>query len=148
MAKLVGLLPRSKHSGDGTLIQRSDVDIQPAADGGDLHGVLRIVRHDGRSAAGQQHIGAVVDGDIVRNVVDQRGVPSDILKNFFKHRFYSFSTAKIAVEALWPPLTPEHGFPSLSYKVQGAPPRPAAGVPQTPVSHPFLQTDINRGHPK
>ena len=32
-----------------------------------------------------------------------------------------------AVDAYWHPLTPEHGFPSLiSYKAQGAPPRPAA----------------------
>lgn len=31
-----------------------------------------------------------------------------------------------SVDAYWHPLTPEHGFPSLSYKTQGAPPQPAA----------------------
>lgn len=46
---------------------------------------------------------------------------------------------KDSVEAYWPPLTPEHGFPSLSYKVQGAPPQPAAGIPRLLFSHPFLQ---------
>ena len=35
-----------------------------------------------------------------------------------------------AVEACWPPLTPEHGFPSLyKPKAQGAPPLPAAVPP-------------------
>ena len=44
-------------------------------------------------------------------------------------------------------LTPEHGFPSLSYKVQGAPPQPAAGIPRLLFSHPFLQkAQKNRRH--
>ena len=39
---------------------------------------------------------------------------------------------KSSVEACWPPLTPEHGFPSLqtAYKAQGAPPLPAAALPR------------------
>ncbi len=41
---------------------------------------------------------------------------------------YGLSVWKSSVEACWPPLTPEHGFPSLSYKAQGAPPQPAAGT--------------------
>ena len=54
---------------------------------------------------------------------------------------------KDSVEAYWPPLTPEHGFPSLSYKVQGAPPQPAAGIPRLLFSHPFLQkAQKNRRH--
>ena len=32
------------------------------------------------------------------------------------------------VDAYWHPLTPEHGFPSLLYKAQGAPPQPATQV--------------------
>ena len=39
-----------------------------------------------------------------------------------------------AVEAHWPPLTPEHGFPSLSLaRTQGAPPLSAPGWAGTPV---------------
>jgi hypothetical protein len=30
-----------------------------------------------------------------------------------------------SVDAYWHPLTPEHGFPSLKYKTQGAPPQSA-----------------------
>ena len=43
---------------------------------------------------------------------------------------YSFpvKTARKAVEAFWLPLTPEHGFPSLSSKAQGAPPQPEKTV--------------------
>ena len=33
-----------------------------------------------------------------------------------------------SVDAYWHPLTPEHGFPSLIYKTQGAPPQPATQV--------------------
>ena len=35
-----------------------------------------------------------------------------------------------SVEAYWPPLTPEHGFPSLRWwtRAQGAPPLPAPGL--------------------
>ncbi|MBQ1410521.1 MAG: hypothetical protein IIY94_04515 [Oscillospiraceae bacterium] len=33
-----------------------------------------------------------------------------------------------SVDACWHPLTPEHGFPSLIYKAQGAPPQPATLV--------------------
>ena len=39
-----------------------------------------------------------------------------------------------SVEAHWPPLTPEHGFPSLSLaRTQGAPPLSAPGWAGTPV---------------
>ena len=39
-----------------------------------------------------------------------------------------------SVEAHWPPLTPEHGFPSLSLaRAQGAPPLSAPGWAGTPV---------------
>ena len=31
-----------------------------------------------------------------------------------------------SVDAYWHPLTPEHGFPSLQYKIQGAPPKSAS----------------------
>jgi len=38
-----------------------------------------------------------------------------------------------SVEACWPPLTPEHGFPSLRWhRAQGAPPLPAPGFPGRP----------------
>ena len=33
-----------------------------------------------------------------------------------------------SVDAYWHPLTPEHGFPSLIYKTQGAPPQSATIV--------------------
>jgi len=33
-----------------------------------------------------------------------------------------------SVDACWHPLTPEHGFPSLIYKTQGAPPQSATSV--------------------
>ena len=47
-----------------------------------------------------------------------------------------------SVGAYWPPLTPEHGFPSLLYaaRAQGAPPLPApgqAGAPMCPPHAPF-----------
>ena len=87
MAQLIGPLPGGEHGRDGALVQGSNVDVQSTADGGDLHGILRVVRHNGRAAAGQQHIGAVVHGDIVGDVVDQGGFLADILKNRFKHGF-------------------------------------------------------------
>ena len=40
-----------------------------------------------------------------------------------------------SVGAYWPPLTPEHGFPSLLYaaRAQGAPPLPAPGQAGAPM---------------
>ena len=144
MAQFIGPLSGGEHGRDGALVQGSNVDVQSTADSGDLHGILWVIRHNGRAAAGQQHIGAVVHGNIVGDVVDQRGFLADILKNLIIHGFlllrterkrpcmaalslliadrYGLSVWKSSVEAYWPPLTPEHGFPSLSYKAQGAPP--------------------------
>ena len=36
------------------------------------------------------------------------------------------SLSPCSVDAYWHPLTPEHGFPSLRYKTQGAPPQSAS----------------------
>ena len=44
-----------------------------------------------------------------------------------------------SVEAHWPPLTPEHGFPSLSLpRTQGAPPLSVPGWPGRPSDSPPL----------
>lgn len=40
-----------------------------------------------------------------------------------RHRRTHFRLRRSSVEAHWPPLTPEHGFPSLNHKAPGAPPQ-------------------------
>ena len=47
MAQLIGPLPGGEYGGDGALVQRSNVDVQPAADGGDLLRFTGIVCHNG-----------------------------------------------------------------------------------------------------
>ena len=39
-----------------------------------------------------------------------------------------FKSVQNSVDTSWHPLTPEHGFPSLKYKTQGAPPQSATIV--------------------
>ena len=50
----------------------------------------------------------------------RNGSNSDVSRRKMIYRQCLFS-----VETCWSPLTPEHGFPSLLYKTQGAPPRPS-----------------------
>ena len=59
-----------------------------------------------------------------------------------------------SVGAYWPPLTPEHGFPSLLYaaRAQGAPPLPApgqAGAPMCLLTLPSerIKNRVPGGHP-
>lgn len=85
MSQFIGFLSRSNHSRNRPLIQRSDVDIQSAADGGDVFHFLQVICHDGRSTTAQQHVGAVVDGDIVGDVVNQRMPGPYVFQNFFEH---------------------------------------------------------------
>lgn len=47
MVQPVGFFPCGQHGGNGPGVQRSDVDVQPAAQGGDLLRLADIVRHDG-----------------------------------------------------------------------------------------------------
>ena len=54
------------------MIQRADIDIQPLADAGNLCRLLQIIRHNRRSAAGQQHVCAVIHRHIIGDAVDKR----------------------------------------------------------------------------
>ena len=71
MAQGVGLGPGAEHPRDAALVQRANVDVQPAADGGDILNILRLVGHDGAAAAGQQDVRHIIDGDIIRDVMHQ-----------------------------------------------------------------------------
>ena len=43
-------------------------------------------------------------------------------------KWVQVSCTEVSVDAYWHPLTPEHGFPSLHYKTQGARPQSATKV--------------------
>ena len=64
MTQFIGFLSCLQHGFDTGLMQGSDVDIQGAADGSDIHHILRLIGHDWAAAASQEYIGHVVDGDI------------------------------------------------------------------------------------
>ena len=81
-----GLFPGPEHGLDAPLVQGADVDVQPAADGGDVLHVLRLVGHDGAAAAGQQDVGHVVDGDVIGDVVDQRHRAADAVQANTQHK--------------------------------------------------------------
>ena len=83
MMKLIGFFSGQHHRFDAGFMQGSDIDIQCAADGSDLHHILRLIRHDRTSAAGQKHIGHIVDGDIVGNIVYQGDIFSYIFTTGF-----------------------------------------------------------------
>ena len=76
---------RQQHAGDGAAVQGANVDVQPAADGGDILHLGGIVGHNGRSTAGQHHVGAVVHGDVVGNIMNEGAFGADIGKLLCKH---------------------------------------------------------------
>ena len=57
----------------------------PAADGGDILHLGGIVGHNGRSTAGQHHVGAVVHGNVVGNIMNEGAFGADIGKLLCKH---------------------------------------------------------------
>ena len=68
------------HAVDARSVQRSDVDVQTAADGGDILDILRFIGHDRACAACQQNIGDIVYCNVICDVVYERGCFSDIVK--------------------------------------------------------------------
>ena len=78
--ELLGII---RAGGDGV----TSVFIQGAADGSDIHHILRLVGHDWAAAASQEYIGHIVDGDIVGDVMYQRYVFSYIFTTGFQHVF-------------------------------------------------------------
>ena len=85
MAELPGDLARLVHGGNGPGVQRADVEHEAAADLRDGGGVVLVVRHDGGATAGEQRVGAVVDGDVVGDAVHERRRCADVLKCSAKH---------------------------------------------------------------
>ena len=71
MAELLGTGAGEHHGADGLGIERADVDVERAADGGDVLHVVGLVAHDGRAAARDDDVGHIVDGHVVRDVVNQ-----------------------------------------------------------------------------
>ena len=53
-----------------------------------------LKRLDGRRAAGQHDVGAVVHRDIVRDVVDEGALASHVFEHFLKHICFSFLNKK------------------------------------------------------
>ncbi len=62
------------HAVDARSVQRSDVDVQTAADGGDILDILRFIGHDRACAACQQNIGDIVYRNVICDVVYERVV--------------------------------------------------------------------------
>ena len=83
MSQLIGPLSRDLHGLDGAAVQRTDIDIEACADRLDLRDLLLIVRHDWGCPAGQNHIRAVIDRHIVRNIMDQRVLLPHLIKHLF-----------------------------------------------------------------
>ena len=92
--KRVRALARKKHRLDRALVERADIDVQSTADRRDLLDLALVVRHDGRRAAGQHDVGAVVHRDIVRDVVDEGALASHVFEHFLKHICFSFLNKK------------------------------------------------------
>ena len=90
----VRALARKEHRLDRALVERTDVDVQSTADRRDFLDLALVVRHDGRRAAGQHDVGAVVHRDIVRDVVDEGALASHVFEHFLKHICFSFLNKK------------------------------------------------------
>ena len=106
MVQLRRLLPGPEHPLDAPLVQGADVDVQTAADGGDVLHVLRLVGHNGTAAAGQQNVGHIVDGDIIGDVVDQRHGFAHVVQADSQHR----NTLLTAKNADMPKKAYPHGL--------------------------------------
>ena len=85
MVQLVRLFAGAEHPLNAALVQRADVDVQAAADGGDVLDILRLIGHDGAAAAGQQNVGHIIDSDIVCDIVDQRHAFTHIFDTGTQH---------------------------------------------------------------
>ena len=69
LARQVG----SEHHGfDGAVVEGPDVEDHAGCEADHLGHILDLVGHDGRSAGAEAYVGAVVDGHIVGDVVNQR----------------------------------------------------------------------------
>ena len=86
VSQVCGLPAGPVHSLNAPLIQSTDVDVQPAANGSDVLHILRLIGHDRAAAAGQQDVGHIVHRYIVGDVVNQRrGLPHTI-KTVSQHK--------------------------------------------------------------
>ena len=74
--------PRRQHGAGAAAMQRPQVEIQAAADGGNLRYLLHIIGHDRRSAAGKQEIGAIAGRHIIGNAVDQGRLALHLAQQF------------------------------------------------------------------
>ena len=85
MVKLVCFSACPIHSFNASLVERPDIDIQPPADSGDVFHIIGLIRHYRASSAGEEHICDIIYGHIIRDIVDQRHIFSDIVKTASEH---------------------------------------------------------------
>ena len=76
------------HGLDGARVQRADVEHQPAADGGDVGHVGRLVAHDGTAAARQKRVRTVVHRDVVRDAMHERRRVPHVLKSVLQSEWF------------------------------------------------------------
>ena len=72
MAQFLRLCGCQFHALDAPFVERSDVDIETAADRCDVLHIPRLIGHDGASAAGKKNVGHVVDRHVIGDVVYKR----------------------------------------------------------------------------
>ena len=80
MTKLACALAGRAHTGDGLLVERSDVQHQATANGSDVNHVFGLVGHDGAAAARKKRVGAVVHRDVIGNAVHQGSAGTDVFQ--------------------------------------------------------------------
>ena len=91
MSQFIRFFAGKEHPFDASLVQRSDVDVQSAADCCDIFDIIRLITHDRAAAAGEQYVCHVIHCDIVRDVVHKWHIVSYIRDAFSKHGVSSLS---------------------------------------------------------
>ena len=92
-------------------------------------------RHGAQNAGNGQLFGvALIHGKVLLSKWMGKHTKADSVSPFSGPEGQTGSSLG-SVGAYWPPLTPEHGFPSLLYaaRAQGAPPLPAPGQAGAPM---------------
>ena len=74
-----------KHRANRVFVECADVDVERGTNGGDFCHFLFFVRHNRRRTGGEQNIRAVVDRNIIGDVVNERVLCFDVVKDFFEH---------------------------------------------------------------
>ena len=87
MSQFSGAFARHVHGFNAAVVQRANVDVQTAANAGDVRHVFRLIGHDGASAAGQKDVGNVVDSYVVGDVVHKWHRCANALETNSKHDF-------------------------------------------------------------